>query len=280
MSRRDSTTWRYDFEPVDGGTRVRHSYEITLLPVRPIRALYGVLMPHHRDMRPHMRANLEALRDLFPGNAPRPDPERCHAMRICGPDGFPAATAALACACPCLLRRRGKPTAQARCHPRPAPWPDGPQHRRWPKEAGTCDASSLFSRRRPRSVASAASSARRRRRRAQSEERAELVPGRGDQRAPGTAPGVGQRGEHRAPQRRRDLSDSATGLTAEAALTEGEAVMRRAGHAGDRTVAAPSPAVVRHRAPRGGTPAGGDLRSGERRNVGGTGPADGICAPG
>ena len=67
VSRRDSTTWRYDFEPVDGGTRVRHSYEITLLPVRPIRALYGVLMPHHRDMRPHMRTNLEALRDLFAG---------------------------------------------------------------------------------------------------------------------------------------------------------------------------------------------------------------------
>ena len=67
VSRRDSTTWRYDFEPVDGGTRVRHSYEITRLPVRPMRALYGVLMPHHRDMRPHMRANLQALRDLFPG---------------------------------------------------------------------------------------------------------------------------------------------------------------------------------------------------------------------
>jgi hypothetical protein len=67
VSRRDSTTWRYDLEPVDGGTRVRHSYEITSLPLRPIRAVYGVLMPHHRDMRPHMRVNLEALRDLFTG---------------------------------------------------------------------------------------------------------------------------------------------------------------------------------------------------------------------
>jgi hypothetical protein len=65
VSRRDSTTWRYDLEPVDGGTRVRHSYEITLLPLRPMRALYGVLMPHHRDMRPQMRANLEALRGMF-----------------------------------------------------------------------------------------------------------------------------------------------------------------------------------------------------------------------
>ena len=65
VSRRDSTTWRYDLEPADGATRVRHSYEITQLPRRPIRAVYGVLMPHHRDMRPHMRANLEALRDGF-----------------------------------------------------------------------------------------------------------------------------------------------------------------------------------------------------------------------
>lgn len=67
VSRRDSTTWRYDLEPVDGGTLVRHSYEITLLPLPPMRALYGVLMPHHRDMRPQMQANLEALRDMFTG---------------------------------------------------------------------------------------------------------------------------------------------------------------------------------------------------------------------
>jgi hypothetical protein len=67
VSRRDSTTWRYDLEPVDGGTRVTHSYEITALPVQPIRAVYGVLMPHHRDMRPHMRANLEALAGGFAG---------------------------------------------------------------------------------------------------------------------------------------------------------------------------------------------------------------------
>jgi hypothetical protein len=72
VSRRDSTTWRYDLEPVDGGTRVRHSYEITSLPVQPIRAFYGLLMPHHRDMRPHMRANLEALREMFAGDPIRP----------------------------------------------------------------------------------------------------------------------------------------------------------------------------------------------------------------
>ena len=65
LTRRDSTTWRYDLEPVVGGTRVAHSYEISRLPLRPMRALYGVLLPHHRDMRPQMQANLEVLRDQF-----------------------------------------------------------------------------------------------------------------------------------------------------------------------------------------------------------------------
>lgn len=61
-TRRDSTTWRYELERVDGGTRVRHFYEITLLPMR---AVYGRALPQHRDMRPQMRHNLEALRDQF-----------------------------------------------------------------------------------------------------------------------------------------------------------------------------------------------------------------------
>ena len=67
VSRRDSTTWRYDLEPADGGPACGTPTRSPLLPVRPIRAVYGVLMPHHRDMRPHMRANLEALRDAFAG---------------------------------------------------------------------------------------------------------------------------------------------------------------------------------------------------------------------
>ena len=67
LTRRDSTVWRYDLEPADGGTRVTHSYEITMPPLRPLRALYGVLLPQHRDMRPHMLADLEALRAQFTG---------------------------------------------------------------------------------------------------------------------------------------------------------------------------------------------------------------------
>jgi hypothetical protein len=62
----DSTTWRYDLEPAEGGTLVTHSYAITKPLPRPLRALTGALLPQHRDMRPQMRANLEALRDQVP----------------------------------------------------------------------------------------------------------------------------------------------------------------------------------------------------------------------
>lgn len=61
VSRADSTTWRYDLLPQDGGTLVRHSYEITRLPVQPFRALYGALLPHHRDMRPAIRHTLDRI---------------------------------------------------------------------------------------------------------------------------------------------------------------------------------------------------------------------------
>jgi hypothetical protein len=69
VTRHDSTTWRYDLEPVDGGTRVVHSYDVTMPPVRPVRALFGVLLPQHRDMRPQMQVNLEALRATFAAGA-------------------------------------------------------------------------------------------------------------------------------------------------------------------------------------------------------------------
>ena len=72
-TRRDSTTWSYTFEAVEGGTRVTHSYEIHQLPLRPLRALYGVLLPAHRDMRPQMSDNLAALHAQLTGN-PSPTP--------------------------------------------------------------------------------------------------------------------------------------------------------------------------------------------------------------
>lgn len=60
-SRRDSTTWRYELRPQGERTLVCHSYEITTMPLRPFKALYGLLLPQHRDMRPAMRHTLDAL---------------------------------------------------------------------------------------------------------------------------------------------------------------------------------------------------------------------------
>lgn len=59
--RRDSTTWRYELVPDGERTLVRHSYEITGPPLAPFRAVFGVLLPQHRDMRPAMRHTLDAL---------------------------------------------------------------------------------------------------------------------------------------------------------------------------------------------------------------------------
>lgn len=64
LTRRDSTTWRYHFESGDDGTRVVHSYEITVPPLRLLRAVYGRMLPDHRDMRPQMAANLATLEQI------------------------------------------------------------------------------------------------------------------------------------------------------------------------------------------------------------------------
>lgn len=64
-SRRDSTTWRYEFVPDGGRTLVRHSYEITKFPIGPFKALYGVFLSQHRDMRPAMQHTLDALAKSF-----------------------------------------------------------------------------------------------------------------------------------------------------------------------------------------------------------------------
>lgn len=67
LSRADSTTWRYELVLQADGTMVRHSYEITRLPLRPFQLLYGVLMPHHRDMRPAMQYALNRLAEAVAG---------------------------------------------------------------------------------------------------------------------------------------------------------------------------------------------------------------------
>ena len=71
LTRADSTTWRYELLPRADGTLVRHSYEITRLPRQPLKALYGVLLPQHKDMRPAMRYTLHRLAEaLAAGDRP------------------------------------------------------------------------------------------------------------------------------------------------------------------------------------------------------------------
>jgi hypothetical protein len=67
-TRRDSTTWAYDLQPQGPGTQVTHSYEITMMPLPPMRALYGILLPQHRDMRPQMLESLQTLKALLEHN--------------------------------------------------------------------------------------------------------------------------------------------------------------------------------------------------------------------
>ena len=61
-SRGDSTIWRYRLRRDGEATTVTHEYEIVKMPSAVFKAFYGRLLPHHRDMRPHMAHTLEALK--------------------------------------------------------------------------------------------------------------------------------------------------------------------------------------------------------------------------
>ena len=62
FTRADSAVWGYTIEPADGGCLVTHDYRIVKLPVRGYRHLLALLLPHHRDMRPHLEHTLRALK--------------------------------------------------------------------------------------------------------------------------------------------------------------------------------------------------------------------------
>lgn len=57
----DSTTWRYEIQPTDGGCRVTESYEITQMPRGWFQPIIKRFMSHHLDMRPHMEQTLLAV---------------------------------------------------------------------------------------------------------------------------------------------------------------------------------------------------------------------------
>ena len=62
FTRADSTIWAYTIEPDGTGCVVTHDYRIVKLPVRGYRHLLALLLPHHRDMRPHLEHTLRALK--------------------------------------------------------------------------------------------------------------------------------------------------------------------------------------------------------------------------
>jgi hypothetical protein len=67
-TRHDSTTWAYQLQPTGTGTQLTHSYEITIMPSPPLRALYGILLPQQWDMRPQMLQSLQTLKTLLEHN--------------------------------------------------------------------------------------------------------------------------------------------------------------------------------------------------------------------
>lgn len=56
---RESTLWRYQFEPVEGGTRVTESYEVKWIPTWA--RIVDVPTNRHRELQEAMRRTLEHL---------------------------------------------------------------------------------------------------------------------------------------------------------------------------------------------------------------------------
>jgi hypothetical protein len=57
---RESTQWRYVFEPVEGGTRVTESYDVKWIPTWA--RIVDVPTNRHRELREAMRHTLERLK--------------------------------------------------------------------------------------------------------------------------------------------------------------------------------------------------------------------------
>ena len=57
---RESTVWRYRFEPVEGGTRVTESYEVRWIPAWA--RIVDVPTNRHRELHDAMRQTLERLK--------------------------------------------------------------------------------------------------------------------------------------------------------------------------------------------------------------------------
>ena len=62
LSRADSTVWGYSMQPDGDGTILTHDYRIVRPALRGFRPLFALLVPQHRDMRPHLEHTLRALK--------------------------------------------------------------------------------------------------------------------------------------------------------------------------------------------------------------------------
>jgi Polyketide cyclase / dehydrase and lipid transport len=65
---RESTLWRYRFEPVEGGTRVTESYEVKRIPAWA--RIVDVPTNRHRELQRAMRHTLEQLKAAAEGSTP------------------------------------------------------------------------------------------------------------------------------------------------------------------------------------------------------------------
>jgi hypothetical protein len=59
----DSSEWRIELEPVEGGTRITQSYEVTRAPAVLAR-IYAVVVPSHRDRRTGLTDDLRRLGEI------------------------------------------------------------------------------------------------------------------------------------------------------------------------------------------------------------------------
>lgn len=74
---RESTVWRYRFEPTDGGTRVTESYEVRSLPLWA--RVIDVPTNRHRELKEamgHTLGRLKAVAETASDVAPGPRPAR------------------------------------------------------------------------------------------------------------------------------------------------------------------------------------------------------------
>jgi uncharacterized protein YndB with AHSA1/START domain len=67
----DSTSWRFDLEPTDGGCRITQSFEVLKLSALADRLFY-LLIPAHRDRSEALRGDLERLSEVAARTAAEP----------------------------------------------------------------------------------------------------------------------------------------------------------------------------------------------------------------